>query len=353
MAKVVAPLKVSELKEGMLIVKDIVTDGDVLVKQNVNVTNAVIKKIKDYLYFGDVFVQCELDDINDSKKKKEAEFGLVEKTFNEFSDNLKDFFSTFSKSHDKTITEVREMVQNVKAQLGSDSFVIRNIILNGSGEDCIFKHTVDVAALSSLLGKWLHFSKTELNLLTYAAIFHDCGKYKIDPKILNKKEELTEKEFDIIKQHPVLSYNLVKEIKFLDKSVSLGVIMHHEREDGSGYPFGLKGEKIHKFAKVIAIADVFDAINSNRGYKNKELPFQALQTIKDESLGKLQYEYCNVFLQHIIDFYLGEKVILNTGEEAKILQMNINELDRPLVFKNGEFLDLTKDRKYFIKKLLK
>src|SRR5471030_418447 len=124
--------------------------------------------------------------------------------------------------------------------------------------------------------------------------------------------------------------------------------MHHERLDGSGYPLGLKGNEIHDFAKIIAIADVFDAINSNRGYKRKKLPFEALQIVKTESLGKLDYEYVKVFLEHIVNYYTGEEVLLNTNEKCKIIQMNINNLERPLILKDENFMDLEKEKDLYI-----
>ena len=116
--------------------------------------------------------------------------------------------------------------------------------------------------------------------------------------------------------------------------------MHHEREDGSGYPLGITGEKIHYFAKIIAIADEFDVMNSDEAYKNKRGPFEILEIIKEKSLGKLDYEYSKIFLEHIVNYYMGEDVILNTDEKSKILQMNVNNLARPLVLKDGEFIDL-------------
>ena len=229
------------------------------------------------------------------------------------------------------------------------SLIIKNIILHGSGKDSIYRHGVNVAALSALIGKWIGYDEKRLNLLVYSAMLHDFGKTKISRKILEKKEPLTKAESDLIKTHPTEGYKIIKEIPFLDKSVSYGVLMHHEREDGSGYPLGLKGEAIHEFGKIIAIADVFDAINSNRGYKNKKAPFEALQIVKNESLGKLDYKYVKVFLEHIVNYYLGEEVILNTGEKCKILQMNINDLENPLVFKDGEFIDLDKHKDLYIK----
>lgn len=97
---------------------------------------------------------------------------------------------------------------------------------------------------------------------------------------------------------------------------------------------------------------MFDAINSNRGYKKKKPPFEALQIVKNESLGRLDYEYCKIFLQHISDYYLGEEVILNNGKKCKIIQMNINDLEKPLILINDEFIDLSKETNLYIEELV-
>ena len=168
------------------------------------------------------------------------------------------------------MNEIREFSQKIQNELKPSSIVIKNIVLYGSGSDVIYRHGVNVAALSALLGKWIGLEKSQLNLLVYSAILHDFGKTKIDRDVLKKEAPLTKNEFNMIKTHANLGYKIIKEISFLDKAVSYGVLMHHERVDGSGYPLGLKGEAIHPFAKIIAIADVFDAINSDRGYKKKK-----------------------------------------------------------------------------------
>jgi len=251
------------------------------------------------------------------------------------------------------MNEIREFSQKIQNELTPKSIVIKNIVLYGSGSDVIYRHGVNVAALSSLLGGWIGLEKSQLNLLVYSAILHDFGKTKIEHRELLEKESLLSKsEFNVIKKHPTLGYKIIKEIAFLDKAVSYGVLMHHERLDGSGYPLGLKGESIHPFAKIIAIADVFDAINSDRVYRKKKLPFEALQIVKNESLGKLDYEYVKIFLEHIVNYYTGEEVLLNTNEKCKIIQMNINNLDKPLVLKDGDFIDLEKEKNMYIKEMM-
>lgn len=230
--------------------------------------------------------------------------------------------------------------------------VVKNIVLNGSGSDVIYRHGVNVASLCILLGIWLGMSEAQIKLLAYSAMLHDCGKTKIDAEVLNKPRKLTNNEFKMVKKHAVLGYDMVKKLQYIDKSVSYGVLMHHERLDGSGYPLGIREDKIHPFAKIIAIADVFDAINSDREYKNKKAPFEALRIVQEESLGKLDYEYVQVFLKHIMNYYLGEEVVLNNGDRCRILQMNINDIQRPLLIKDGEFVDLTKHKDLYIEEML-
>jgi HD-GYP domain-containing protein (c-di-GMP phosphodiesterase class II) len=194
-------------------------------------------------------------------------------------------------------------------------------------------------------------SDSDLNLLTYSAIFHDFGKVKIDQQIIDKPDHLTPNELKEIKFHPALGYKYIKQIPFLDKSVSYGVLMHHERMDGSGYPLGLKENNIHKFGRIIAIADVFDAVNSDRVYKKSRRPFEALEIIKEESLGKLDYEYCNIFLNHIINYYIGENAELNTKKVCKIIQIDVNNLAAPLLLDDTGFVDLKQHKELYIEKL--
>jgi HD-GYP domain-containing protein (c-di-GMP phosphodiesterase class II) len=250
------------------------------------------------------------------------------------------------------IEEVRRFAAKIQAELQSASSVIKNIVLYGSGSDTIYRHGVNVTALSTILGKWVGLNGAQLNLLTYAAILHDFGKIKVDKRILDKPGALTTKEFNEIKAHPTIGYNYIKEIPFLDKAVSYGVLMHHERTDGSGYPLGLKEDKIHQFAKIIAIADVFDAVNSNRVYKKSKGPFEALEIIKKESLGKLDYEYCNIFLNHVVNYYMGENVMLNTKKICKIIQVDVNNLARPFLLDDTGFIDLKQRKDLVIEKLV-
>ena len=342
----------NELKVGMIISKNLEHNGKILLKKDFAITEEMIKKLQESYFIESV----EVYDRNIEKKQsnKEEQYNKVEEEFTELASKMQSVFIQLTNKNGIVMNEIREFAQKIQDELSLKHIVIKNIVLHGSGSDVIYRHGVNVAALSSLLGSWIGLEKVQLNLLVYSAILHDFGKTKIDSiELLNKETFLTENEFNVVKTHTTLGYKIINEIPFLDKTVSYGALMHHERLDGSGYPLGLKGDSIHLFAKIIAIADVFDAINSNRVYRKKKLPFEALQIVKDESLGKLDYEYANIFLEHIITYYTGEEVLLNTNEKCKIIQMNINNLEKPLILKDGQFIDLEKENKLYIKEIIK
>ncbi|WP_160692338.1 HD-GYP domain-containing protein [Clostridium sp. C2-6-12] len=354
MEKITKRLNFNQLEEGMIVAQNVEQNGKILLKKDNPITNQMIDKLKNLYFIGvvEVYTKKAEKKKTEADIKKEQEYIKIEEEFKEISYKLQKTFRQIVSEDSIAMNEIREFSKKIQNELKPSSVVLKNIVLYGSGTDSIYRHAVNVAALSGLLGSWAGLEKSQLNLLVYSAILHDFGKTKIDREILKKEVPLSKNEFGHIKTHSNAGYQIIKQIQFLDKSVSYGVLMHHEREDGSGYPLGLKAEAIHPFAKIIAIADVFDAINSDRGYKKKKPPFEALQIVKNESLGKLNYEYAKIFIEHVMDYYTGEEVLLNTNERCKIIQMNVNNLERPLVIKNGEFVDLNKERDLYIKELL-
>jgi len=349
MGKMKVLLTVNELKPGMIIAEDFRDESTILVNAGVELTEAIINKLRNKYFFNKIAVFKEEEIIiKDKEVKKEKTVEEVDESFNEFTFDVGAIFQGMYNDGICDIEEISNFSKKIEGELNSPSAVIKNIVLNGSGKDAIYRHCVNVAALSSILGKWIGLSDEEVTLLTYSAILHDFGKTKIDKDLLYKIDALSLQELSDIKNHAVVSYNEIKKIKDLNSGVSYGVLMHHERLDGSGYPLGIKEDKIHPFAKIIAIADVFDAVNSDRIHKKKKGPFEALEIIQKESLGKLDYKYCKVFLEHIVNYYMGESVLLNTNKICKIVQININDLTRPLLFDGSEFIDLKQEKDLYV-----
>ncbi len=343
---------VHELIPGMIAAKEIMANGIVLIGNGYAITEYAINRLKESYIPNKIEVYWEDNREHNNEDRYEKTVEEVQQSFNEIAFDIKKVFDTMDSLKLSGIEEVRKFAARIQDELLNVSAVIKNIVLYGSGRDVVYRHGVNVAALSTILGKWIGLDGAQLNLLTYAAILHDFGKIKIDKHILDKPNSLTSREFKEIKAHPSIGYKYVKQIPFLDKSVSYGVLMHHERLDGSGYPLGLKEDKIHKFAKIIAIADVFDAVNSNRIYKGSIGPFEALEIINKESLGKLDYEYCNIFLNHIANYYIGESVLLNVNKTCKIVQIDLNNLTKPLLMDDSGFIDLKYHKEFYVKELV-
>lgn len=347
----VKKLSINDLKIGMISANDILLDGKILLGKNVPITESILNKLKQNYIVDTVAIYLD-NNSNETLTLKNNTVEKLEKNLSEFSTSLENIFDNISNIKVPAMDELRTFSKNIRNEFNSTGLVIRDIVLNGSGNDSIYRHSVNVSAVSFILGKWLGLDENEMSLLVYSAILHDFGKTRISEDILNKKTSLTYKENEIYKTHPVVGYNFVKDIPYLNPIVGYGILMHHERLDGSGYPFGLKKDKIHKFAKIIAIADLFDEINSTRYGKEPSGPFDALEIIQKESGVKLDTLYCSMFLNHVRNFYIGENVLLNNGTTCKIVQINMNNLTRPFLLHDGGFVDLCKEEDLYATKLL-
>lgn len=237
----------------------------------------------------------------------------------------------------KSLNQITDLIQGGSQR---DGQVIKYIMKIRKKDDSLYKHSINVSLLSCMLGKWLGYRGDSLKILTRSAMLHDLGKVKIDESILHKPGKLSSDEFSIIKKHPEIGYQMLKEIKYMSDDVRLGVLLHHEKEDGSGYPLGIKGAQIHHYAKIIAIADIFDALTANRIYHSGLSPLRVLEIFERESFCKLDVKCTMEFIRHISDFYEGCSVYLSNGLKGRIIKMHPNDISKPLILSEGRFMDL-------------
>lgn len=347
-------LKIDELKPGMIIADEVKVNNITLIASEIVVTDAIISRLREKYFLDEIAIYSEesSDENNVFITNKEKSIKEIKQSFDELSLNVEELFNNINNGGKWELQEVRDFTERIQKELKSTNAIIKSIVFYGSGNDAIYKHSVNVAVLSSILGKWIGLSDIEIKLLTYAGVLHDFGKTKIDKSILDKVGPLAWNEIEEIKKHSIIGYNFTKTIPYISKEVCSGVLMHHERLDGSGYPLGIKEDKIHIFARIIAIADIFDAVNSDRVYKKGTDPFTALQILHNESLGKLDYKFCKIFIDNIINYYTGEEVLLNTNKVCKIIQINVNDLCHPLLFDGSEFIDLKLESDLYVKNLI-
>lgn len=212
--------------------------------------------------------------------------------------------------------------------------------------DSTYAHSLNVAIISRIIGKWLHFSNEELDTLTLAGLLHDIGKTKIPDEVLNKDGKLTDEEFQMIRNHPKYGYDILKS-QPLNSHIKKAALMHHERCDGSGYPMGLTMEEIDDYALIIAIADVYDAMTAARSYRAPLCPFEVIAEFEKDGLQKYKPKYILTFLENIANAYQNNRVMLSDGTSARIVLLNHRRLSKPLVqLDDGACIDLEKSPLY-------
>ncbi|MCL2255153.1 MAG: HD-GYP domain-containing protein [Lachnospiraceae bacterium] len=210
-------------------------------------------------------------------------------------------------------------------------------------DEYTFKHSLDVAAMSIMIGKMLKLSAPQLRELSLAGLLHDLGKTRIPLEILNAPRKLTDIEFKMMKTHPVYSYQNIMDIKSIPDRVKLGVLQHHEKWNGGGYPQQLEGEKISLYARILTVADVYDALVTARPYKEAHSPSHAIEMMMAMSQD-FDIHILRVFLRSIVLYPVGSLVKLSNGEVAYVVKNNKENVLRPeLVTPDGKRYDLFND----------
>jgi response regulator RpfG family c-di-GMP phosphodiesterase len=186
-------------------------------------------------------------------------------------------------------------------KLNIDIVYILGSIAEGRNEE-MSNHLKRVAAYSQIIAEKTKLTKDEIELLKRASPLHDIGKITIPDGVLNKQGALSKEEFEIVKEHPVSGYNILKSVDSdIFKSAAIISLEHHEKWDGSGYPKGLKGLEISTFGRITAVADVFDALTSRRCYKDAWSMDRALNVLKDGSGSHFDPYLIDIFFNSLSD----------------------------------------------------
>ena len=213
-------------------------------------------------------------------------------------------------------------------------------------DEYTFKHSVDVAMISMIIGKRHGLSREEIREIGVAGLLHDMGKSKIPTEILNKPGKLTDEEFALMKRHPYDGYQILKDRGGFSNAVLLGVLQHHEKINASGYPMGISKDQIHLFGRLIAVADIFDALVTKRPYKDAFPMREAVEMIMSMT-GELDISCINSFLGSVICYPVDSVVELSNGQLCKVVANVPMYPLRPRVvaIDTGEVYDLANDLK--------
>lgn len=334
-------VSIEKLTPGLKVEKDILTKhGSIFIAKGTVLTAHMILKLKSLGY-----LEIDIDESRSQQVSQREDITTFTSLYHQALILTGELLDSVDAGKKFSIELVREIADLVVEQITTTGNVWGRLMDQRNNNSYLNKHSLNVAILSGCMGKWLGLSKVEIRRLIYSGLLHDIGKLKVPKRILEKPSKLTDEEFKEIQKHPVFGYQMLSTRPDISKDVILGVLSHHERIDGSGYPSGLKDDSIHLFGKVVAVADVFDAMSTNKNYREKHSPFKVAEEISKSSFGILDPKVSRVFLDNISKFYVGNKVLLSDGRVGDIIYINPSDSNKPVVKLAGDvFIDLSKDK---------
>lgn len=337
---------IKDLKSGMILAEEVKSDfGGVLIPPGTELTARLIAQMEE-MGLEKIKIRTEKKAASEEDKKKIGR-EKYNKSIEKFSETYQEVYKS-KKVNFNIVKSLTEEAMEVSDYLDLEDTlkITRNI------DDYTYSHSLHVGILANKFGKWLQLSEDDLADLTTAALLLDIGKTRVDKNILTKKAALTEAEYAEAKKHSEYGYQILKESGRFSKNIMRGVLTHHERFDGSGYPLGLKGDDIPLFGRIIGICDTFDAVTTDRPYQKAVSPFTAIK-ILDEDFASFDHSLKMLFIEKIPYSLIGDQVELSDGRKAKVVFINPAHPESPIVKVGAEYLDLNNERQITIVKLIK
>ncbi|MVP00847.1 HD-GYP domain-containing protein [Paenibacillus lutrae] len=263
-----------------------------------------------------------------------------EESFQTAINGIKDLFADVMNSGKIEEETVNKHFAPLITTVREEKDVVNLLLCLDSRDDYTYQHSVQVGILSYFIALWLGNSEEEAHKIGRAGYLHDIGKCKIDFDMLQKAGKLSEEEFNEMRKHTVYGYDIIRK-SIGEELPALVALQHHERMNGSGYPLGKTAESIHPAAKIVAVADVYSAMISNRSYQQKKDQLYVLKELHRMSFGELDAEAVHVFIASMIPNFIGKKASLSDGSSGIIVMTFPNDFFRPLVQVDEEFIDLT------------
>lgn len=330
---------------GMMVGREVTTEnGVILIEKGMCLTKSQIKNLQSWgVRF--LCISDSTDILSDTFPGLALTKASFMKRYFEAVESLKQVFEISSHFKQLPIIEIRTLADQMISPLVNTIGVLDYLYEMESHCNYTFQHLVNVAIVTGIISRWLNFDAADYRDLVLAGLLHDIGKLFIPLAILDKPDKLSDGEFEIIKQHTLQGYNFIKDSTEISEKVKTVILQHHERNDGSGYPFGLVGKEIHEYAKVVAIADIYEAMTSNRPYRSRLTPFIVMELIIEQMHTKLDSGICIPFLDRMRDHFIGSDVLLSNGQQAKVIVLPSREWTKPLVrTRDGKLLDLQKEK---------
>lgn len=322
---------VDELKPGMIVGRKIINKRrNAMIEKGITLNEKKIEHLISNGYLGAYIV----DDFSETVEIQET---ADEKTIEKGIDAVSD----------ANIGSIVEVASDLVKDISKLKRISVDMLDLRSFDDYTYHHSVNVAIYAVAVATRMRLPEERIQELAVAALCHDLGKSKIDPNIINKKGRLEDEEFELIKKHPQLGYDILYKSFNISSPARQAVLCHHENENGSGYPNGMVGDEIPLYAKIIHAVDVYDALTSRRPYKGPYSPADALEYVQNGVNILFDAKVVEAMKSVIPAYPPGMDVTLSTGEKAVVTAHTNNALrPRVKIYDSGKEVDLSMNPKY-------
>ncbi len=324
------------------------TDADILAEDLTNSQGVLLLScgtiVNDYIIGKLAELGIEYLLIADKMENKEcsfADYHFFEKKYDNCVDVIKHLILELAKGK-KIDYEVLNEVTDLVVSAGQEpEYIIKCLGKIRCADEYTYYHSVNTSLYTMMIASQLNLGREDIRNVIWAGLLHDLGKAKISNDLLNKQEKLTVADYEEIKRHVIYGYELIKDEDQIPDMIKEVILMHHEREDKSGYPFRISGDDLSIFTKIVAVADVFDAMTSNRVYKKALTPFDAFEEFSAVCIGRLDIHIINSLLSSLLKYYTGSRVLLSNGQYGNIAYIPPHCMWKPVIDTGLSFLDLS------------
>lgn len=343
-------MPVKHLRPGMIVGRSILYDSTLLplIAAGQALTNTHIAKLKELLIHG-IYVESKLcSDID-------ADEFVDPKVKQQISTDLKVIYRNFSQKKaisPANIQSVTDMAERLLSHILSKNEQFMSVFEIKEYDEYTFSHSIYVATLCILIGTQLNYSYSSLTELAMAGLLHDIGKVDIPIEITNKPGALTDEEFAIMQTHPFKAVQKLRVGHQISTPILKAIESHHEKYNGTGYPHGLSGNQIPTYGRILALADVYDALTSTRSYRPAWSSNEAIEYMMGCANTHFDFDLLQAFLKTIAAYPIGTIVELSNGSYAIVSKISPDHILRPVVKiivpdnPNGVEVDLANDSKF-------
>ncbi len=315
------------VQEGSVLARPVInSSGRVLLQSGVCITASYINRLI-LMGYDVLFIQDDrLDDVEFhlaiTSQTREVAYKTIKNVSNYIESGLEGSL---------VVANVRSSVQHMINDLLFSADILGNLSEIQGYDDYTYHHSVNTTIIALILGIASGYSEQKLIELGMGVLMHDIGKIKIPERILNKKTPLTEEEFEEIKRHTIDGFDILRKNNDFSLLSAHIAFQHQEKWNGAGYPRGLKGNEIHEYGRLAAVADVYEALTSKRVYRKAIEPNDAYEYIISQGNIHFEPRILEVFKKNISVYPTGSGIVLSNNQRGNVVKQNSAFPNRPFV----------------------